>query len=367
LRNLASDSGEAATGDGYPPPVATTPHDVVARPELLVAPERIVEARERIAGKVHRTPMLASTTAARAVESATGARVGDGTVYLKAEHLQKTGSYKPRGMVNKVATLTGEERRRGIITISAGNAAQGYAYAGMVEGVPVTVVMPLAANPLKIAACRGYGAEVVLIDGTFEVVWAAMERMIPERGLVFCHPFDDDAVIAGQGTVGLEILEDVPDVDLVVVGIGGGGLISGVATAIGNARPSARIVGVEPETSIAMTAALEAGHSVPVQPRSVADGLNGPFAGERNIAAVQRYVESIVLVDDATILGGMRFAMERTKQVVEPAGAAALSALLTGRIPVRDGERVCVVLSGGNLDVTRLGEYIERATPIPGA
>lgn len=347
--------------------MATIPHDVVAHPELLVEPTRIAAARERIVGKVHRTPMLASETAARVVRAVTGATVADGTVYLKAEHLQKTGSYKPRGMVNKVATLTAEERARGIITISAGNAAQAYAYAGRAEGVPVTVVMPAAANPMKAAACREYGAEVILVGQSFDESWAAMDDIAAARNLVFCHPFDDPEVIAGHASVAAEILEDVPAVDLVVVGIGGGGLISGLATGLGQARPGIRIVGVEPETSDTMSRALAAGHSVRIQPKSVADGLNGPFAGERNIAAVQRYVESVILVDDATILGGMRFAMERTKQALEPAGAAALAALLTGRVPVRDGERVCVVLSGGNLDVTRLGDYIERAAPIPGA
>jgi threonine dehydratase len=347
--------------------MATVPHDIVAHPELLIEPERIATARERIAGKVHRTPMLASETAARVVRSATGANPADGTVYLKAEHLQKTGSYKPRGMVNKVATLTAEERARGIITISAGNAAQAYAFAGRAEGVHVTVVMPAAANPMKAAACRDYGAEVILVGQNFDESWAAMEDIAAAHNLVFCHPFDDPEVIAGHASVATEILEDVPDVDLVVVGIGGGGLISGVSTGLGHARPRTRVVGVEPETSDTMTRALAAGHSVRIQPKSVADGLNGPFAGDRNIAAVQRFVEAVILVDDATILGGMRFAMERTKQVLEPAGAAALSALLTGRIPVRDGERVCVVLSGGNLDVTRLGDFIERAAPIPGA
>ncbi|HLX35155.1 MAG TPA: threonine/serine dehydratase [Candidatus Limnocylindrales bacterium] len=332
--------------------------------DLIASPERIAAARERMAGKVHRTPMLSSSTAAAFVRAQTGVRLADDRVYLKAEHLQKTGSYKPRGMVNKVATLGLDERQRGVITISAGNAAQGYAYAGHVEGVPITVVMPLAANPAKVAACRGYGAEVILIGSTFEESWAQMERIGAERGLVFCHPFDDLDVIAGQASVGLEILEDLPDVDLVIVGIGGGGLVSGVSTAIRRARPSARVVGVEPELANGMVLALAAGHPVNIAPRSVADGLNGPYAGERNIAAVQAFVEQVVVIDDATILAGMRFALERTKQVVEPAGAAGLGALLTGQIPIHDGERVCVILSGGNLDLTKLADYLERAAPL---
>ncbi len=181
---------------------------------------------------------------------------------------------------------------------------------------------------------------------------------------MFCHPYNDPEVIAGQATAGLEILEDLPEVDVVVVPIGGGGLISGVSTAIGRARPTARVYGVEPEGSDAMRQAIAAGHSVRISPHSVADGLNGPYAGEWNLAAAQRFVEDVVLIDDATILAGLRFALERTKQVLEPAGAAGLAALLAGRIPVRDGERVCVVLSGGNVDLARLGEYVAQAPVI---
>jgi threonine dehydratase len=333
--------------------------------DLLVTSERIAAARARIAGQVHRTPMLSSETAARVVRAATGARLADDTVYLKAEHLQKTGSYKPRGMLAKVSTLTPEERRQGIITISAGNAAAGYAYAARVIGVPVTVVMPINANPTKVAACREYGAIVELIGETFDESWAAVDELAAERNLLFCHPYDDPEVIAGQATVGLEILEDLPDVDVVVVPVGGGGLISGVATALGRGRPSTRIYGVEPEGSDAMRRALAAGHSVRISPHSVADGLNGPYAGEWNLAAAQHFVTDVVLVDDATILTGLRFALERTKQVLEPAGAAGLAALLTGRIPVNDGERVCAVLSGGNVDLGRLGVLLEHAAPVP--
>jgi threonine dehydratase len=333
--------------------------------DLLVTPERIAAARAAGAGKVHRTPILSSETAARVVRGAAGVRLGGDTVYLKAEHLQKTGSYKPRGMVARMSTLTDAERRRGIITISAGNAGAGYAYAGMVLGVPTTVVMPVGANPIKVAACLGYGAVVELVGTNFDESWAAMDALTAERNLVFCAPYDDPDVIAGQATAGLEILEDLPDVDVVVVPIGGGGLIAGVATAIGRARPGARIYGVEPELADTMHRAVAAGHPVRIQPHSVADGLNGPFAGTWNIAAVQRFVEDIVLIDEATILAGLRFALERTKQVLEPAGAAGLAALLTGRIPVREGERVCVILSGGNVDVGRLGQLLEQAAPIP--
>ncbi len=298
------------------------------------------------------------------LEAATGTGIAGGRVYLKAEHLQKTGSYKPRGSVAKVSTLSEDERRRGIITISAGNAGQGYAYAGKAAGVPVIVVMPVGANASKVAACRGYGAEVVLEGVDVSEALAAMERIRSERDLVFCHPFDDPEVVAGHASVGLEIIEDLPEVDVVVVPVGGGGLVAGTSAAIREARPSARVFGVEPEGSDALRQGLAAGHPVTIQPRSVADGLNGPYAGALNIAMARRYVEDVVLVDDASILSAMRFALERTKQVLEPAGAAGLAALFTGRIPVRSGETVCVILSGGNVDMARLGELLALAAPI---
>ena len=323
-------------------------------------------ARATIAGSVHRTPTLTSRTAARFVEAATGSKPGDERIFLKAEQLQKTGSYKPRGAVAKVASLTDAVRRAGIITTSAGNAAQGYAYAGAAAGVPVTVVMPTTANPMKVAATAGYGAEVVLVGEDTRVAFAAMEGIRSERGLTFCHPFDDPTVIAGYGSVGLEILEDLPDVDVVVVPIGGGGLISGVAGAVRQSRPGVRVYGVEPVGSNAMSLALAAGEPVTITPVSVADGLNSPFAGAWTLDMVNRYVEDVITIDDSLILAGLRFALERLKQALEPAGAAGLAALLTGRIPVRSGERVCVVLSGGNVDVGRLGEFIAAAAPIDG-
>jgi threonine dehydratase len=334
-----------------------------ARADWIVGQDRIAIARELIAGKVHRTPMLSSATAAAVVEARTGIRVADGRIYLKAEHLQKTGSFKPRGMTAKVATLSSAERERGIITFSAGNAAQGYAYAGAALGVPVTVVMPAAANPTKVAATRGYGADVVLEGDHFGEVVDAMERIRAERNLVLCHPYDDPDVIAGHASVGLEILEDLPEVDVIVVGIGGGGLISGIAAAVKERRPGVRIYGIEPEGSNAMSVALAAGAPVRIAPRSVADGLNGPEAGEWTLAMVQRYVDDVILVSEETILAGLRFTLERVKQVVEPAGAAAIGALLAGQVPIREGDTVCAVLSGGNVDVSRLGELLSMAGP----
>ncbi len=327
----------------------------------------IEAAARRLEGVVVRTPLLSSSTAAAWVQAATGARVAGDRIHLKAEHLQTTGSFKARGMTNRIATLPDEARRRGAITLSAGNAGQAYAWAGRAAGVPVTVVMPAGAVRSKVEACRGYGARVVLHGAHVGETFAEMERIRDEDGLTFVHPFDDPGVIAGNGTAGLELVDELPDVDLVVVGVGGGGLISGVADAVKGRRPSARVVGVEPVGSEAMTQALAAGEIVTVQPTSVADGLGAPFAGAWTLAMVQRHVDEVVLVDDATILAGLRFAIERAKQVVEPAGAAALGALLAGAVPVHDDERVAVVLSGGNVEVGRLGVLLDGAATLPGA
>ncbi len=333
--------------------------------DRLVGLEDILVARERIAERVHRTPLLSSETAARFVAASGGPRLADGRLYLKAEHLQKTGSFKARGMTNRIAALDADQRARGAITMSAGNAGQAYAWAATEAGVPMTVVMAVGANPTKVAACRGYGAEVVLEGQHVGEAFQALERIRAERGLTFVHPFEDPAVIAGHGSVGLEILEDLPDVDVVVVGVGGGGLISGVATALKEQRPAVRVYGVEPVDAAAMSLAFEAGAPVAIQPRTVADGLAAPFAGDRTLAICRRYLDGLVLLDDPTILAGVRFALERTKQALEPAGAAALAAVLFGRIPIADGERVAVVASGGNVDVARLGELLALASPIP--
>ena len=334
-------------------------------PNDLVSLEEMAAARERMSNAVHRTPLLSSRTAAQVLEASTGVRVAGGRVHFKAEHLQKTGSFKPRGMVSKVACLSDAERRRGIISFSAGNAAQGYAYAGAVLGVPVTVVMPEHAVPAKVAACLGYGAKVVLEGHVMGEVVAATERIREAENLVFCHPFDDRAVIAGYGSVALELLEDLPNADVVIVGVGGGGLISGVAGFVKQRQPEIRVFGVEPEGSDAMSRGLEAGRPVEIVPHSVADGLNAPFTGELSLAMTRRYVDGLFRVSEGTILAGVRFGFERMKQVLEPAGAAALGALLTGRIPVRDGETVCVILSGGNLDLSRIGEFLAAADPLP--
>lgn len=332
--------------------------------EPLVVPiSAILAARETIAGVVHRTPMLTSASAARVAGAAVGIALADGLVHLKAEHLQRTGSFKPRGATVRLAHLAPEAAAAGVIAVSAGNHAQAVAWAARAAGLRATVVMPLAAVRSKVRACRAYGAEVVLAGETIGETWAEMERIRDARDLTFLHPFDDSDVIAGQGTVGLEILEDLPDVDVVVVPAGGGGLACGIAVALKETAPGVRVFAVEPEESAALSAALAADEIVRVEPRSIADGLGAPFAGPRTLAMGRRYLDGVVLVDDASIAGAMRFAAERIKQVLEPAGAAALAALLVGAVPLRDGDRVCVVLSGGNVDVDRFATLVAGGSP----
>jgi threonine dehydratase len=329
---------------------------------LIVTIDAIREARRTIDGVVHRTPILSSASAARIAGAAAGIAVADGRIHAKAEHLQRTGSFKPRGATVRLRHLTPQAAAAGVIAVSAGNHAQAVAWAARTAGVHATVVMPLGAVRSKVEACRAYGAEVVLFGERIGDTWAEMERIRDTRGLTFLHPFDDADVIAGQGTVGLEILEDIPDVDVVVVPAGGGGLACGIAAAVKETRPGVRVHAVEPEGSAALTAALAADESVHVPPRSIADGLGAPCAGPRTLAMGRRYLDGIALVDDASIAGAMRFAAERMKQVLEPAGAAGLAALFRGAIPLRDGDRVCVVLSGGNVDLDRIATLVETGT-----
>jgi threonine dehydratase len=295
----------------------------------------VLAARETISGCVHRTPTFGSRTL--------GERIG-AQVFLKAELFQKTGSFKPRGALNKLAPLGPDERARGVVTWSAGNHAQAVAWAAASEGIDCLVVMSAGANPQKVAATRGYGATVDLEAPDHAAAHERLLQLIEETGRTYVPPFDDPHVIAGQGTVGLEIAEDVPDADLIVCPIGGGGLIGGIATAT-----DTRIVGVEPELSAAFTAGLAAGKSVPIelQPTS-ADGLAPPFAGELNLAIGRERVEQVVLVTEEEIAAGMRFLYGRAKLACEPSGAAATGALLAGKITVEPGSTVVAVVSGGN-------------------
>jgi threonine dehydratase len=301
--------------------------------EALTVDRSDVERATRvIAGRLHRTPTLSCRT------------LGP-DVFLKAELFQKTGSFKPRGMLAKLASLSAEEKSRGIVTWSAGNAAQGAAFAAAQEGVACRVFMWATANPIEVAATRGYGAEV---DLEAESPAAAHERLlehVERTGQTFVHPFDDPILQAGHGTLGLEIEADVPRVDTIVVPIGGGGLIAGVGAAVG-----CRVVGVEPEGAPTLTAALAAGAPVPIEARSIADGLNAPFTGSATLAVCADRVDEVVLVSDDEIAEAMRFLYQRAKLACEPAGAAAVAALLSGKTRVAPGSPVVAVVSGGNAD-----------------
>jgi len=276
---------------------------------------------------------------------------------LKCENLQKTGSFKVRGALNLILELDDVARSRGVVTISAGNHAQAVAWAAARAGISATVVMPADASPTKARATAEYGAEVILQGTILEVFDLALE-VAEERGLTFLHAFDDPFLIAGQGTVGLELLDDVPDVATVVVPLGGGGLISGVALAVANLAPAARVFGVEPHGACAMRKSLDKGEAVHLESvDTIADGLGAPMAGELTFEVVRHHVEDVVLVSDDEIREAMAFVLERAKLLVEPAGAAGVAALLAGRIPLADGP-VVAVLSGGNVDLDRLPDLL---------
>jgi len=315
--------------------------------------DEVVTARQVIAGRLHRTPLIHS--------AALSAQIG-AQLYLKLENWQKTGSFKPRGVLNKIATLSPDERARGLVTASAGNHAQALAWAAAAEGVACAVVMPQTASAAKLAATKGYGGTIVLEPSTLTVINRA-QALAAEHGYTFVPPFDDPAIVAGQGTVGLEILDDLPDAGTVVVPIGGGGLIAGIALAIKSQRPAVRIIGVEPVGAAKMWRSRQEGRAVHLdRVQTIADGLSAPFAGELPFALVERYVDDLVLVDDADIQRAMTLILERCKLLTEPAGAAAVAALICGAVAAPAQAPVVAILSGGNVDAARLAQLL--APPI---
>ena len=316
----------------------------------------VLSARERIAGRLHVTPTLSATRI--------GERVGVHLV-LKCENLQKTGSFKVRGVLNKLSQLSADARKRGVVTVSAGNHAQALAWGARAAGVRATVVMPAAASPAKIDASRGYGAEVVLHGETSIQAFERARELERERGLTFVHPFDDELVCAGAGTVGLELLEQARDLDTVVIPIGGGGLITGMLVALKETNPSLRVFGVEPVGAPSMRLSLDQGHAVHLDSvKTIADGLAAPMAGELNYEIVRRYADDVVLIDDETIAAGARELLFSAKLLAEPAGAAATAAILARAIPLRDGERVAAVVSGGNLNTAKLVAMLDSKTEL---
>jgi threonine dehydratase len=313
---------------------------VAATGSGLVSLDDVEAARGRIGGRLHRTPLLGSATLSRQLGA---------DVRFKAELFQRTGSFKPRGVLNKLATLTDEEKARGVISISAGNHAQALAYASAVEGIDALIVMWQTASPLKIAAARGYGATVDDSPPDIPAAFEHLDRLVEETGRTLVHPYDDPLVMAGQGTVGLEILEDAPETEIVLVPVGGGGLVSGIAAAVKGRNPRARVIAVEPELSCALHASLDAGRSVTVEPRSAADGLNGPYAGPNCVAVCSELGVESVLVTEQELADAFRFVYGRLKLACELAGAATAAALLAKKIDVAAGQTVAAVVSGGNV------------------
>jgi threonine dehydratase len=307
--------------------------------------EEFREARARMGAHVYRTPLVSSRT----LSDATGFEVR-----LKAELFQRTGSYKIRGPLNKFPQLTPDEKRRGVICSSAGNHAQGVALAARIHGIAAVVCMAENATPSKIAATRGYGAEVVLHGSIWDEANEKAKELVRRDGLTYVHPFDDEQLIAGQGTLGLEIAQDWPEVDAVVVPIGGGGLISGVAMAMKSHNPRVRVIGVESSDGPAMKRSLDAGRLETIDCRTVIDGLRVRRVGEINFSVVQRFVDEIVTLPDAEIFEAVLWVMERCKLVVEGAAAAPVAALLHGLITLPPGSRVAAVLSGGNVNLDPL-------------
>ena len=312
----------------------------------------IREARERVSGVARHTPLERS----RSFSEMSGA-----DLHLKLENFQRTGAFKIRGAMNRIQTLSDAEREAGVVTASAGNHAQGVALAASRAGVDATVVMPRFAPVSKVKATRGYGASVRLEGVDYDEAQAYAHRLEREEGRTYVHAFDDPVVMAGQGTLGLEIVDDCPDLDTVVVPIGGGGLISGVAVAIKEQLPDVRVVGVQAEGAASAAKSLEAGEVTEIDSvDTIADGIATRSVGEETLAVMQEYVDEVVTVDDREIALALTLLLERAKTLVEGAGAVALAAVLSDAFEYDDGETVVAALCGGNIDLNRLGTVIRR-------
>jgi threonine dehydratase len=319
--------------------------------KLSIGLADVVAARERLGDAIYYSPCPHSIM----LSALTGQQI-----YLKLENLQMTGSFKERGALNRIAKLTPEQAARGVIAASAGNHAQGVAYHATKRGIRSVIVMPLTTPLVKVTATRDFGAEVVLHGASYDEAHVEALRLCAEQGLTFVHPFDDPDVMAGQGTIGLELLEQVPQLEAVVVPIGGGGLIGGIACAIKEMRPELRVVGVETAKLPSMQAAVEAGRPVTIDAATtIADGIAVRRAGDLTLPLVERYVDEIVLVEEDEIASAILMLLEREKTLAEGAGAAALAALLQHRTSLQ-GANTAVLVCGGNIDVTLLSRIIER-------
>jgi threonine dehydratase len=315
----------------------------------------VLAARERLRGSIYYSPCPHS----QLLSSLTGQQI-----YLKLENLQMTGSFKERGALNRIAMLTPEQASRGVIAASAGNHAQGVAYHATARGIRSLIVMPLPTPLVKVTATRNFGAEVLLHGANYDEACEEALRLAAEQNLTFIHPFDDPAVMAGQGTIGLELLEQIPELEAVVVPIGGGGLIGGIACAIKQSNPAIRVIGVQTSRLPSMAAAIEQGSPITIDPgTTIADGIAVRRAGEITFPVVQQYVDEIVTVDEDEIASSILVLLEREKTLAEGAGATALAALLQKRTSLSKRAlpaHTAVLVCGGNIDVTLLSRIIER-------
>lgn len=317
----------------------------------MVTLSHIQAAMGRIRESISLSPLVHS----EALSAASG-----NEIYLKLENLQRTGSFKERGALNRILTLTQEERERGVIAASAGNHAQAVAYHAAARGIAAQIVMPLATPLVKVTATRGYGAEVVLHGRNYDEAYQEAVLRCERQGLTFVHPFDDDEVIAGQGTIGLELLAQNPALDVIVAPIGGGGLLGGLACAVKEINPRIAIVGVQTARVPSMVRALAEGAPVKLEPATtIADGIAVRLAGTRTMPLIRQYVDALVTVEEEEIANAILRLLEGEKLLAEGAGAAALAALL-GRKTGHSGRRIAVLVCGGNIDVTLLARIIER-------
>ncbi len=313
--------------------------------------ETVQQARERITGFIVNSPCRQSVE----LSKMTGAEI-----YLKLDNVQRTGAFKERGALNKILTLSDDEKRRGVVAASAGNHAQAVAYHACARGIRAQIVMPLMTPLVKVAATKGFGADVVLHGANYDEAYSYALESCAAQGMTFLHPFDDVAVINGQGSIGLELLEQVADLEAVVVPIGGGGLISGVACAIKETNPKVRVVGVQTERLPSMLRANEAGHPVTIPASAtVADGIAVRRAGDLTLPLVQRYVDEIVTVDEEEIANAILVLLEKEKTLAEGAGAVAMASLLQHKTNL-EGKKTAALVCGGNIDVSLLAKIIER-------
>jgi threonine dehydratase len=317
----------------------------------MVTLETIRAARDRIRDSVFLSPFMRSETFSKLTGN---------SIYLKLENLQMTGSYKERGALNKILLLTDDEKRRGVIAASAGNHAQAVAYHATKRGIAAQICMPLTTPIVKVTATREFGGEVILAGTNYDETCHEALRRCAELGLTFIHPFDDDAVIAGQGTVGIEMLEQQPDIEVLVIPVGGGGLIGGIACAAKEMNPRIQVIGVQTSKLPSMKAALEHGGPVTLPPRvTIAEGIAVRCAGSVTYPLVKKYVDEIVTVDDEEIANAILLLLEKEKTLAEGAGAVATAAVIQHKIPAR-GKKVGVLVGGGNIDVSLLSRIIER-------